>query len=71
MVFHKRKKNIEDNSRKIQHFRWCWAGSGGWGVEEGKGWREREVFDPKFLFGLFFIRVSLKYNLSLAYKCLS
>ena len=46
-------------------------GSGGWGVEEGKGWREREVFDPKFLFGLFFIRVSLKYNLSLAYKCLS
>ena len=46
-------------------------GSGGWGVEGGKGWREREVFDPKFLFGLFFIRVSLKYNLSLAYKCLS
>ena len=63
MVFHKRKKNIKDNSRKIQHFRWCWAGSGGWGggeVEEGKGWREREVFDPKFLVGRFFNQSIIK-----------
>lgn len=25
----------------------------------GIGWREREVFDPKFVFGLFYISVSV------------
>ena len=35
-------------------------GAGGGGVEEGKGWREREVFDPKFLFDLFFYQSIIK-----------
>lgn len=51
--------------------KWGVGGGGRQGLEGGKGWREREVFDPKFLFGLFFIRVSFKYDLSLAYKFLS
>ena len=37
-------------------------GGGGRGgeVEEGKGWREREVFDPKFLVGRFFNQSIIK-----------
>ena len=63
MVFHKRKKTLRIIVEKYSisgGFGQEVGGGGMGGVEEGKGWREREVFDPKFLVGRFFNQSIIK-----------